>query len=468
MQTKEKVGFQRANTAMLAFKHQSVAGKSSSPYQSPVSSLPTDGYLVDRIRTIMISTADGFRILGVSGNSGSTLGVSDCICYENQQQPDEVFQDILDRWEMFRQENKFATRYNNPSGFLNMLGKAKEGSSQPFALVVLNDQDVCAVVNGTVGRERSVCKIGPVSTPSPVMQRLAVGGSAFIHDGKHATIEIVSQILENLITTKALDCIEMLNLPVDNPWYDLIVGKKSVIWNSIAVPQIRWQTQLLDQETGERLYFHSSKTRRKQRRQDRILVETFSGDVSLREITEPDQVDGFIDAAAFIVEQTYQAGLGIGIQKDNKDLRDFLVELAENRLLRGYLLEAEGKPIAYEVGDMQSGTFFAWASSYLPEWSRLSPGIVLTNRIMDKQAKEGVGLYDFGSGDAAYKRILGSHRRDEADIILYAKRAIPYIAYQQQKITMYVEAKSRQILTADGINKARRFWRKSLKFKVKK
>lgn len=416
------------------------------------------------VRTVIISTVPGLNMMGGSELISQVSGLSELIKYENQQQPDEVFKDILDRWELFRQAKGLATRYNNPKGFFKMLARAGNNPEQPLALVFFNKQDVCAILQANIKIESSPCAVGPVRLPSPKLRSLSVGESAFIHDGDKTTIEAVKHMLDEFVKTKALDYIEMFNVLVDSPWYKSTCAENvSDVWNTIQIPQVRWQTHLLDKETGGRLNFHSKKTRYKQRRQDKLLVEAFFGEVDLVEITKADQVDRFIEAASNIVEQTYQASLGIGVRKEDEELKDFLLELIEDDYLRAYLLEAKGKAISYALGDVQSNVYYLWATSFLPEHRKLSPGTVLLNRVMNSLADEGVLLFDFGYGDSAYKRILGSHMLDEADIRVFSKRPVPRAGYLLNRVTMSVENKLRQSLATGGrLDKARRFWRKIL------
>lgn len=420
-------------------------------------------------KTIIISTEYGLKIMGGSELVSQISSFPELIKYENQQQPEGRFKDVLDQWEIFRQTKKLATRYNNPKGFFKMLAKAENNQEQPLAVVFLNEQGICAILMASIKIESSPCAIGPVRLPSPKLRSLSVGESAFIHDGGQATIETVKHVLDAFVKTKALDFIEMFNVLMDSPWYRLLnTRKNSGIWDSIEIPQVRWQTELVDSETGERLDSRSSKTRNTHRRKDKKLVGAFSDGVSFIEITKADQIDNFIKASSSIVEQTYQASLGIGVRKEDEGLKDFLIELAEDDYLRAYLLETEGKAICYVLGDAQSNVFSLWATSFLPEYRKYSPGVVLINRVMEKLADEGVYLFDFGYGDSAYKRELGSRMLNEADIRIYSKRLTPRVGYFLNRITMSADKRLRQVLGTGGrLDKARRFWRKILTKKGK-
>lgn len=108
----------------------------------------------------------------------------------------------------------------------------------------------------------------------------------------------------------------------------------------------RWRTQILEPATGQRLKHHSSKTRSEFKRRDKKFVEAFGGDVQVEKITTASQVPGFIREASAIVDQSYHAGLGIGIRADDEPMRNYLLELADEGTLRAYILRAGGRAIA--------------------------------------------------------------------------------------------------------------------------
>jgi CelD/BcsL family acetyltransferase involved in cellulose biosynthesis len=213
---------------------------------------------------------------------------------------------------------------------------------------------------------------------------------------------------------------------------------------------VRWSARLLDRASGERVDNHSSKTRWTFRKLDRKCVEAFDGDVELETATAVDHVDAFIADSLGIIRNTYQAALPIGV-KDNPEYRELLREMAEAGALRGYLLRGGGQPLAYVLGDRWGTTFSLWATAFLPDHRRLSPGIVTLRRVMDSLASEGVAVFDFGWGEAEYKKKLGDHRADETDYSLYAKRVVPMLAFAAQRGTKLARARLNQLARRLGV-----------------
>ena len=143
--------------------------------------------------------------------------------------------------------------------------------------------------------------------------------------------------------------------------------------------------------------------------------------------------------------------------------------LAKEGILRAYLLVAKGEAIAYRLGTIQSGTYYAWATSYLPIYSKLSPGTVLLHRVMDLLVKEGVLLFDFGTGESDIKQIMGSHQINEVDLRLYARRIQPTITYALDFSFMRLNQWLNKLFRRINVqNILRRKWRKKLVIVSKK
>jgi CelD/BcsL family acetyltransferase involved in cellulose biosynthesis len=62
-----------------------------------------------------------------------------------------------------------------------------------------------------------------------------------------------------------------------------------------------------------------------------------------------------------------------------------------------------GKRVAFEYALHDGTTYHFWFPAYEPEFSRFSPGILLTLDTMSEMAKRGYTIFNFGQSGAAYK-----------------------------------------------------------------
>lgn len=165
------------------------------------------------------------------------------------------------------------------------------------------------------------------------------------------------------------------------------------------------------------------------------------------------------DATA-IVRATYQAPLGIGV-KDTPGYRQLLTDTASDGCLCGYKLMAGDLPIAYLVGDINEKTFRLWATSFLPQYGALSPGIVLLVRALDELAMKGVVVFDFGVGEADYKSMLGSECQHEYSYHVYLSSLRGRLTFVADRATgRELDALARRLLSSSNmLQRLKKGWR---------
>jgi CelD/BcsL family acetyltransferase involved in cellulose biosynthesis len=133
-----------------------------------------------------------------------------------------------------------------------------------------------------------------------------------------------------------------------------------------------------------------------------------------------EHVTELVQGTSEISRRTYQAGLGRGFV-ESRLWNEILTAEAESGRLRCYWLLAQGKPIGFQIGAIHGACYFVDFLGHLPEFSRLSPGIVLHTKVIDDLCSIGVKEYDYGFGDSEHKRVHGSGSRDEAVFEIHGK-----------------------------------------------
>jgi SAM-dependent methyltransferase/CelD/BcsL family acetyltransferase involved in cellulose biosynthesis len=166
----------------------------------------------------------------------------------------------------------------------------------------------------------------------------------------------------------------------------------------------------------------SSSTRKGVRRTARRLEREFAARLSIRRFRTPDDLAVFVRDAETVAVTTYQRRLGVGFTHDRRALARLRM-LAEHGWFRGYVLYVDAEPIAFELGELYGGRFQSLAGAYDPTHGRHRVGAHLLIKAMeDLVADHAASLFDFGIGDADYKRKLAHVSVEETDVLLYARR----------------------------------------------
>jgi len=373
-----------------------------------------------------------------------------------------VLEPLLLAWSSLRSATGLPTRYNSPTRTLRALYRFDPRRDHCAPYVVLGRLGGAhLLLVGEIAVRPLLGVLGPVGEHGPRRPTLEVPETAAVAragDDPEELTALAGAMVGSLLGDGAVDALRLLNLEADSELARSCRGASETRPRSLVVPKIRWWAQLTDPVTGDRL----DKPTKNSRRQDNKLVRAFDGDVSFEVVTEVGQVDRFVAEASSIVAQTYQAAIGIGV-RDDPAYRDLLVEMAEARALRGFVLRGQGEPIGYVLGDRWGDSFSLWALSFLPGYGHLSPGTVAMRRAMSSLADEGVARIDFGWGDAEYKRRFGDQRVDEIDLALYPRRVLPTVAFAVAWAVRMAGAAVETACTRLGVRDRVRTLRRSLR-----
>lgn len=125
--------------------------------------------------------------------------------------------------------------------------------------------------------------------------------------------------------------------------------------------------------------------------------------------THSDVADFVADACA-VSRKTYQYQLLAAGLRDAEGLRRCYEMTAGLGWFRSYVLYVDDKPIAFQVGHVYAGNYFAQEIGYDPEWAPHHVGIFLhTEIIADLAGLNGaVTGFDFGNGDNLHKQRLST------------------------------------------------------------
>lgn len=148
----------------------------------------------------------------------------------------------------------------------------------------------------------------------------------------------------------------------------------------------------------------SSKTRNTFRRKEKKL-----GNIRVVRCSTADQVPDFLRDAHQISVNTWQTEqFGLRVRNDASDLAQFTF-LASQGALRAYLLYQDDTPMAFIIGNQHRGLYRYEEVGFDRKYFSLSPGQTLLIKVLDDMFADNTPeCFDFGMGDADYKRMFAN------------------------------------------------------------
>ncbi|MBN8504433.1 MAG: GNAT family N-acetyltransferase [Burkholderiales bacterium] len=164
----------------------------------------------------------------------------------------------------------------------------------------------------------------------------------------------------------------------------------------------------------------STKARYNLKRSVRKLQDRNPGQPLLEIFTEPDQMEHFLRQAAAISEHTYQSKLLQSGLTFSEALLGQMQARATDGEARGYLLRDQGEAIAFAWCAGRGERLTYEVIGYQESAAALSPGSVLLYLILeDLFALQRFQVFDFGVGDAPYKRQFATGVLEFAEVYFF-------------------------------------------------
>ncbi|HVH43184.1 MAG TPA: GNAT family N-acetyltransferase [Labilithrix sp.] len=143
------------------------------------------------------------------------------------------------------------------------------------------------------------------------------------------------------------------------------------------------------------------------------------GTTRLQKVSRADEVAGFLAHAHEISKQTWQTRqLGLRVRNEGGELVQ-LEAAARAGLLRSYLWFVNDLPAAFLIGNQAHGVFNYEEVGYATAFAKNSPGQMMLLQVLDELfSVDTPHLFDFGGGDAEYKRMFSNHQSESGTIWL--------------------------------------------------
>jgi len=156
----------------------------------------------------------------------------------------------------------------------------------------------------------------------------------------------------------------------------------------------------------DELYSGFSKKFRYNIRNSQKLIKEL-GELSLKRVTSENEVREFLDAVYSIERNSWKEEAGTSLTK-NKIQEVFHEQLApiaaDSGLFRSYVLYLNCTPVAHVYGLLCHGVFYSLKLSYIEQYRKVAPGIVLTALVLQDLIADGVKCWDWSGPSEEYKR----------------------------------------------------------------
>ena len=216
------------------------------------------------------------------------------------------------------------------------------------------------------------------------------------------------------------DVVFLQSIPVAGPLHRALTASADVRRDYHVIPHgAAYQHRRAAFEGSHVAYLASLRrsTRRDLRRSRRKFEARTGGRHEVRCFTTETEVVQFLEEASGISEGTYQCRLlGLGL-RDTPCMRTRLRSAARKGWLRAYILYAEGRPIAFQLGYLHRTTYYAEDTGYAPDWSKCHAGVFLLTEMLADLAPV-ADVFDFLDGDDLLKSRLGNRSRLEQSFYL--------------------------------------------------
>lgn len=326
-------------------------------------------------------------------------------------------------WEKIQKSEPCSVIDSDIERYLSVL-KATEKDVQPHIMILLNKGDPAAMVIAKIQNHEHAIKLGYKTLFRPKLKCLTiVYGGILGNPDKEICTFIVKSFIE-LLQNRQVEMIYFNHLKTDSFIYGLS-RKLPGIFSRNYFPAVdpHWQTLLSDMP-DEFAGMLSKKGKREIGRCIRNL-EKSSGAVNIVNYHTKEETQEFLKIASQISELTYQKGIGQGVIR-NTFTSELLNQAQKDGWLRAYVLFAGSVPLAFEYGCVYGDSYFAERAGFDPAFRSFSPGTILQLKIFEQLSKiDGVARYDYGFGDAEYKKKFGTVSWPETSIYIFAPQFYP-------------------------------------------
>jgi len=356
-----------------------------------------------------------------------------------------------------------------PHFLLEVCEQRKEVVS-PYVLVLVRDRSPAGIAVGRLEDVRLSTRVGYREVHRPRVRSLSIVAGGLAGRDEERDLPALVGLVSRALRAGEADVAGLPGLRVGSQAYTAARGASGRLARPLApVPAARWSVALPDRPE-DFLAARSAGWRQQLRRKERRLAERYGDELQISELRQPADLDRILDDLERISAGTYKRGLGVGFERTSEQRA--LVRLGlERESYRAWVMSVQGRPRAFVDGYAEGEVFWLGTLAHDPdpEQRPLSIGTLLLARAFADLCRDpGLRRFDFGSGDADYKRRFGDLRVEEADLLMFAPRPRP-VAINVTRSSLLAGARgARGALGGERTRRLKRAWRARLARKARR
>lgn len=329
---------------------------------------------------------------------------------------------------------------------------------RPHVLVLARDGATVALVAAALRRERFPFKVGSFVLWRSRARVLHVGAGGALGEDSPAVARAVRDELLAALARGEADAAYAHQLEAGGALAAALADVPALARDRRLRPSAGWRLEL-PASPAEFLASRSKSTRRHIKRYAQALERELGADLAIACHRAPDEVERLIADSEAIARRTYHRGLGVGFA-DTPELRRLFAFAAGRGWLRGYVLRARGRPVAFWHGLVYRDTFVTRDTGYDPEFTALRPGQYLLSHVIAEQCTtHECARIDYGVMELDYKKNFGSHRYEKSSPYVFARRPRGLFLWSLRTLSDALERLARRLLGSRARDLARRLAR---------
>jgi len=374
----------------------------------------------------------------------------------------EDIETIRPIWEEMQRNESCPTPNADVDRFL-AVAEHQENMIQPCIILLKHYGRLRAMVIGLIEKLRIKCAIGYKALFNPSVCGLSVVYGGILGERTSDVYDAMIEKFMDMLARSEIDVVILNHIAMDSLIYKHAMKMPNIFCRDhFHRSDLHW-SMTIPQDVDQLYRSFTPKTRNTLRRKNRKLEKEFGDELKIVNYRGRDDVPHAVSAASRISQHTYQAGLGVGIV-DDPQTREILDVSARHGWFRMSILYIKDEPCAFQLGLQYGQTYFLEQLGFLPKHTRWNVGTVLFNNILEDLCRDpSVERFNFGFGDAQYKKSYGSECWPEASVCIFAPRAYPLLVNALKSSTAGLSLGSQYVLDRTGLTGwIKRHWRNVL------